>query len=95
MRAIEYECDDRVSIRLCKEATFPWGTKPDYWYLRRPIFTMDAPEIGWDREAIKACKDNGFDVAYWNGKRWFHHSPKQFDTPEEAFAEYQEKIKAK
>lgn len=95
MRAIKYECDAKVSISLCKDVTFPWGVAPEYWYLVRPMFTMDATEIGWDLATIMAYKQAGFGVAYWDGNRWWHCSPKQFPTPEAAFIEYTEKIKRK
>jgi G:T-mismatch repair DNA endonuclease (very short patch repair protein) len=54
---------------------------------------MAAPEIGWSREEIRLIKANGFDVAYWTGERWAHHTPKQFTTPEQAFEEWSEKVK--
>ena len=92
MTPIEYECDKIVSIRMCPADKFPWGEKPAFWYLKRPIYTMDAPDIGWSRQYINSLKRAGFDVAYWDGEKWWHHTPKQFATPEEAYEEWKNNV---
>lgn len=81
---IEYECEGVVTIRRCPKGNFWWGVAPAYWYLRRPIFTMDAPEIGWPPKTISSWQQNGFTTAYWDGEKWYVSSPKQFATPQEA-----------
>lgn len=90
---IEYECKGVVTIRRCDEFISCIGNKPAYWYLKRPMFTMDAPEIGWSHAAIKSWKDEGFNVAYWDGMNWAPSTPKKFATPEEAMTEYQTIVK--
>jgi hypothetical protein len=92
---VEYECDKITSIRRCASAEFPWGTAPEYWYIKRPLFTMDAVEIGFSREWIKHLKAEGFDVAYWDGEKWWHHSPKQFATPQDAWLEWDAKVRSR
>lgn len=92
MIAIEYEGDGPVTIRRCPEFVSTIGHKPAYWYLKRPLLTMDAPEIGWPREDIKRLKDAGFDVVYWNGQAWSVVTPKQFATAQEAFDELSTKV---
>lgn len=92
LRPIEYDCDGAVTIRVCREAKFGWRVAPAFWYLRRPMYTMDAPEIGWDRYRIQGMKARGFDVAYWTGEEWDFCKPKQFATPEDAHAEYMAKV---
>lgn len=92
---IEYECEGVVKIRRCPEGCFAGRHKPAYWYLYRPMLTMDAPQIGWPRDVIKSWKDAGFNVAYWDGAKWAPSTPKQFATPEEAMAEYQTIVKTR
>lgn len=95
LKAIEYRCDGVVSIRLCPEGSFAWGVAPEYWYIKRPLWTMDAPEIGMTKESIRELKANGYEVAYWDGEKWFHHSPKNFCTAEEAWLEWSEKVQTR
>jgi hypothetical protein len=86
MRAIEYECErnGEVSIRRSQEYESPVnGLMPEFWYLRRPL-----PACGEWRDVWKS----GFRTLYWDGVRWWNHTPKQFNTPEAAFAEWQENI---
>ena len=90
---LEYDCDGITTVRKCREAAFPWGVSPAYWYVRRPLFTMDAPAIGWSREQIMDLKYRGFETAYWGGETWQYHTPKQFATPEEAWQEWNDKIR--
>ncbi len=85
MTPLEYRCDDLVTIRLCKKFESCIGDKPAYWYLKTPLFKSD--------RLFGHLKDAGFTVLYWNGERWDYHTPKQFPTPEEAFAEWTARIK--
>jgi hypothetical protein len=93
MTPIEYECERPVTIRRCPEGCFAGRCKPAYWYLCRPMFTMDAPQIGWTREEIKSWKDQGFNTAYWDGENWAPSHPKQFATAEEAFEEWEKRVR--
>jgi hypothetical protein len=93
MIPIEYLCEGPVTIRRCPRGVFAWGIFPEYWYLRRPMHTMDAPEIGWTKERIQDFKHRGFEVAYWTGDEWANCTPKQFPTPEAAYEEWEAKIK--
>lgn len=88
-RAVEYKCDGVVSIRLCEGHDFSWGHAPEYWYIRRPLYVMDEKVIGMSREEIRDLKALGFNVLYWIGDRWRHHTPKQFTTHMEAFRHWQ------
>ena len=88
---IAYECDNVTSIRRCPSAAFPWGVAPEYWFISRQVITMDAPGLGWSREYIRHVKDQGFDVAYFDGfNNWSIHTPKQFTSPEAAYLEWRE-----
>jgi hypothetical protein len=80
MIPIEYDCGDNLTaIRLCpKHEAVGMATAPAYWYLMRPMATVN-----------EVWRELGYEFAYWTGAEWSFLSPKQFPTPEEAFAEYQ------
>jgi len=92
---IAFECDETVSIWRCAVMEVSRARLPEFWYIRRPASTMAEEEIGWDREWIKRLKAAGITVAYWGGEKWWHHTPKQFDTPEDAWREWDAKSRVR
>lgn len=86
-RAVEYQCDKIVAIRLCPKFESCIGDKPEYWYLKKPNCPSDA--------TFGHLVKNGYETLYWTDRGWNYHTPTQFPTVDAAFAEYVEKIKAK
>lgn len=89
LQPIAFELDAVTSIHRCAASQFPWGVAPEFWYIVRPMFSMDATQLGMAREQVDELQASGFIVAYWTGAKWSHHSPKKFATPEKAMAEWE------
>ncbi len=84
---IEYLVHDDVTIRLCPKFTSAIGDKPEYWYVKKPMYSWDADEW-YSREEIKMLMSQGYKVWYWSDG-WEPVTPRQFATAEEALLAYE------
>ena len=90
---VEYACDNVVRIRKCRETVFPWRVAPAYWYIVRPLYTMDHVILGWDIETIREAKRIGYNVVYWSGDKWELSCPQQFASVDDAWKVYVDKVR--
>lgn len=87
LKPVEYDLGDGVTCRWCPEHHGISLFAPGFWYLRRTIDYDDRNPH--DPEPAPLLLKRGLKVWYWQGTGWFHHTPRQFKTPEAAAAAYE------
>lgn len=89
---IEYACDGVVCIRCCPTFLKDPARDKRYWYIHRRLFAGIA--VGnCTAETVVRLWQQGLRHWYWTASGWDWHTPKQYETPTAAFADYLQHIK--